>query len=326
MLKRNLFLTILLTLLFIFPQSAAAQASANNIAEESAYLDSIMRFIHKEYQPGVTDDLLIDGSLNGMFNSLDIYTTLYSPSEAEAFLSELDGNYYGVGLIISKIGSFITVNKVLPDSPAAKAGILAGDRILSVDGTNIFDFDLAQAAELLRGKEGTTATLISFRPQHDIMTIKTERAQINTSPFEYEMKNGIAYIRMSSFTVNAGEYFEEILVDVDKHDITKIILDLRDNPGGELSAAVSIAQKLVPKGLVTSLDFKSPEKEDTRFYSTLEKTKYQLAVLVNGSSASASEILAGAIQDTKAGALIGTQTYGKSKSAKPASNSDTGGF
>ncbi len=313
MLKRNLFLTILLTLLFIFPQSAAAQASANNIAEESAYLDSIMRFIHKEYQPGVTDDLLIDGSLNGMFNSLDIYTTLYSPSEAEAFLSELDGNYYGVGLIISKIGSFITVNKVLPDSPAAKAGILAGDRILSVDGTNIFDFDLAQAAELLRGKEGTTATLISFRPQHDIMTIKTERAQINTSPFEYEMKNGIAYIRMSSFTVNAGEYFEEILVDVDKHDITKIILDLRDNPGGELSAAVSIAQKLVPKGLVTSLDFKSPEKEDTRFYSTLEKTKYQLAVLVNGSSASASEILAGAIQDTKAGALIGTQTYGKSK-------------
>ena len=313
MTKKNLILALLLMLLFIFTLTKTVQASPGDIEAPSDYLENIKKFIHKEYQPGVPDNLLNNGALNGIFNSLDIYTTLYSPSEAAGFFTELDGDYFGVGLIISKVGDFITVNKVIPDSPAAKAGVLAGDKIVSVDGINIVGLDLAKASSLIRGAEGTEATLIIFRPRYDVMTIKSERTQISMSPFEYEIKNGIVYIRMSSFTVNSGECFEKVLADVDEHKITKIILDLRDNPGGELSAAIAVAQKLVPKGLITSLDFKSPDKEDTRFYSTQENTKYQLAVLVNGSSASASEILAGAIQDTKAGVLVGTQTFGKSK-------------
>jgi carboxyl-terminal processing protease len=143
--------------------------------------------------------------------------------------------------------------------------------------------------------------------------VEITRAVIKVNPIEYSIINDIGYIKIEIFNDNVDEYFLTALQAMNKANIKKLILDLRDNPGGEAGEAVAVAEKLVSKGLITKLDFKSEDTEDLSFYSELEEPRYELVVLVNRFSASASEILAGAIQDTKAGKLVGTRTYGKSK-------------
>lgn len=173
---------------------------------------------------------------------------------------------------------------------------------------------MEEVAGLIKGPSGTKVVIGVLRNGTDgVIELEVTRRQIIINPVTHKIEGDIGYIKLESFNSNASKAMEEALKQMDKNNIKKIILDLRDNPGGDVGQAVSIARKFVKKGLITKLDFKSESQKDEEYYSYLEELKYKLVVLVNENSASASEILAGAIQDTGSGILVGTTTFGKGK-------------
>lgn len=302
---------ILCILIVVMLLTGQAVYGASN---SGAYLDSIMELIKDEYYDDVKDQELTESAVRGMFNSLDDYTTYYNKEEKDRFMDSVTGVFGGIGVTMTLSGDYIVVTDISSPSPAEKAGILQGDRIVEADGTDLVKATLDEASAVIRGEPGTTVRLGILRDgSNEKIYVDVTREIIKVNPVQYENRNGIGYIKLSMFNDNADEYVSDALKYFDKYNISKIVLDLRDNPGGEVSQAVEIAKKFVPEGLITKLDYKSSKYEDVEYYSTLKKNKYKLAVLVNGMSASASEIVAGAIQDRDAGKLVGTKTFGKAR-------------
>lgn len=298
----------------LFYNAAMAAEVQSKEDKDLEYLRSVMDMIKEKYNGEVTDEQLIEGALKGMFNSMDQYTVYYNSEESKQFFDEKEGNYEGIGVSINKVDDYIMVVKVFNSSPAERAGIVSGDKIVAADGKSLVGVSVDEAVARIKGEAGTEVTLEILREgQNETISVKVERDHIKIIPVTYEISGDIGYIKLDTFNANADEFMTKALEEMDKKNIKKIILDLRDNPGGDLNQAVAVAKKFVPEGLITKLDFKSEQMEDEEYYSDLKKTKYKLAVLVNGMSASASEVVAGAIQDTKAGVLIGTKTFGKSK-------------
>lgn len=293
----------------------AAQESMEDAEQyDVGYLESVIKMIKEKYKGEVTDRMLIEGALKGMFSTMDPYTTYFSNEEAEGFIGGIEGTYEGIGISFSREDQDPVVNEVFKGSPAEEAGILTGDIIVDVEGQPVKDKTDEEIAALIKGEEGTQVTIgIMRKGKTEVIRFEVVRRKIDMSPVSYSIEGDIGYIKLDSFTSNSSRFMEEALQEMDSKNITKIILDLRDNPGGEVSQAVGIARKFVPKGLITRLDFKSESQTDYEYHSDLQELKYKLVLLVNRMSASASEILAGAVQDTKAGILIGTKTYGKGK-------------
>lgn len=222
---------------------------------------------------------------------------------------ETEGSFSGVGIVISVKDKLLTVVSPIEGTPGEKAGIRSGDQILKIDGQDTKDLALDEAVGKIRGKEGTDVTL-TLRRGDKIRDVKLTRANIQIKTVSSRMlPEKIAVIRLSMFNEQtAGEFYKQYEA-MEAQGMKAMILDLRDNPGGLLDSSVRVSNKLVPKGPVVSVVTRNGEKEVHN--SQLEKVKYPLVVLVNGGSASASEIVAGAVQDTGAGTLIGTKTFGK---------------
>ena len=295
--------------------SFAAESQPKDVsAENMDYLKSIMDTIKERYKDKVTDEQLIEGAINGMFDTMDQYTDYYTKKEAESFFSDVDGSYVGIGVRISSETKDICIVEVFESSSAAKVGIIKGDIIVKVEGQSMEGKTSEDAAQLIRGKAGTKVTIeIKRAGNKEALAFEVDRAEIKVDPVTYNIKGDIGYIKLDIFNSNSSMNMAKALKEIDNNNISKLILDLRDNPGGEVSQVVKIAEKFVPKGLITRLDFKSETVKDEEYYSKNKNLKYRLVVLVNESSASASEILAGAIQDTSSGILVGTKTYGKGK-------------
>lgn len=313
--KSILFLLfILIFSMSLFQPAFADTAAAADGEIDTGYLQSIVDFIKDKYNGQTTNDQLMQGALKGLFNTMDPYTTFYTKEEAYSFFSSVNGTYSGIGISMELSGGYVMVSKVFSGSPAEKAGMLQGDKISQVEGKSIVGASLDEAASLIMGEAGTKVKLgIVRNGQSGILTLELTRETIKINPVTYEIINGIGYLKLDMFNSNAGSCLTEALNALDKSNITKVILDLRGNPGGEVNQAIEVARNFVPSGLITRLDYKSQSYTDQTFYSYLKTPKYKLAVLVNGSSASASEIVAGAIQDTQAGTLIGSKTFGKAK-------------
>ncbi|MDX9872677.1 MAG: S41 family peptidase, partial [Clostridia bacterium] len=205
------------------------------------------------------------------------------------------------------------IYEVQPDSPAARSGLLPGDNLTAVEGVSVVGLGVGPVVTMLKGEEGTSIAVEIVRGQQKPFSIEITRDIIEINPVITALFGGVGYIKITEFNDNTEKNFLSALETLDKQQITQLVLDLRDNPGGAADQAVAVAKQLIPRGLITRLDFKSEESEDISFYSDLDKKKYNLAVLVNGMSASAAEILAGAVQDARAGTLVGSRTYGKSK-------------
>lgn len=312
----RILMVLILTVCVSFSQPIAVLAADTNSGQEINldYLKSVIDMIKEKYKGEVNEKQLLEGALKGMFNTMDPYTTFYTPDEANSTLNSLDGTYEGVGVSIDKDGDYIVVTDVVPDSPAFRAGVLENDRIVIIDNKNAVGISTDEAVSLMRGKAGTTVNLVIMRNGiSDIIKMSVVREEIKVNPVTYETKGDIGYIKIDSFNSSTYKYTKQACDEFDKKGISKVILDLRGNPGGEVGQAVSVAKLFVPKGLITKLDYKSEGYEDEEYYSDLDSPKYKLAVLVNDMTASASEILSGAIQDTGAGMLIGTKTFGKAK-------------
>lgn len=285
---------------------------AADTAGISGYLDSVMEFIQEEYYGELTDEGLIEDAIRGMFNSLDDYTVFYNNEEKDIYMESITGVFGGIGVTMEINGDYITIIKVFSESPAEKAGLQQGDKIVEAGGTDLVKATTEKAASIIRGEPGTKIKLGVLR-NGEKLYFEMVREIIKVNPVIYENRNGIGYIKLDMFNENTSEYIQKALAEFDKRNITNIVLDLRDNPGGEVNQAVALADNFVTGGLITKLDYKSEKYTDLSYFSITKPQKYKVAVLVNGATASASEIVSGAIQDAGTGVLVGTKTFGKAK-------------
>lgn len=301
-----------LSLLFVFTLLIASTPVMADDNADSTYLQGVMQFIKNRYNYEIGQGQLTEGSVKGMFEQLDEYSEFYTREDAQKFLESVDGNYEGIGIALSKDKDYIVIIKVFPASPAETAGLLSGDKIVTVDQKDVIGSSIDEVTTLIRGERGSLVTLGIIRnSSNNVMEISAKREGIKLNPVNGEIREGIGYISIDSFNSNTNEYLKNVLKEMDAARVSQLILDLRDNTGGEVAQAVAVARHFVPAGTITTLKFRSGD--DDVYTSALAKAKYQIAVLVNKNTASASEILSGAIQDSKAGILVGSKTYGKAR-------------
>jgi carboxyl-terminal processing protease len=277
-----------------------------------------------------TDQNKVWGAIEGMTASLgDPYTTFFPPEEAKAFASEIAGNFEGVGMEIGiKEGRLVVVSPI-KGAPAEKAGVRAGDFILKINDTDAVTMTTDQAVKIIRGKAGTQVRLSLMRESKpievtitrakiDLPTVKTEtKSEVagGTSETGGLRKDGIFVISLYSFNANASSLFRNALKDFIDSGSHKLIIDLRGNPGGYLASAVDMASWFLPSGKVIVREEFGKEKEEhiyrSKGYNIFANSPLKLVILIDGGSASASEILAGALKDNGVATLVGTKSFGK---------------
>jgi len=281
-----------------------------NDARGTIKLIRVVQLIKANYVEDVSIDDLMAGALKGAVNAIGDPHSIYLDSKMlKEFMIEAEGSFGGVGIVLGVKDKVLTVISPIEGTPGEQAGIKSGDQITKVNGQDTKDMALDEAVNKIRGVVGTQVTLTIARGQ-EVKDYCLTRSNIQIKTVSGKMlKDNIAYIRLSAFNENTGNDFIRQYNELDQAGMKGIILDLRDNPGGILQESIKVASLLVPKGPIVSVVDRAGERDTS--YSTLDKVKYPLVVLVNGGSASASEIVAGAVQDTKAGILVGTKTYGK---------------
>lgn len=270
-----------------------------------------LQIVQSRYVEEVPMETLMNGAIKGMVDSMgDPHSIYMDPKMYKEFMIETEGSFGGVGIVVGVKDKMLTVVSPIEGTPGEQAGIKSGDQILKIDGIDTKDLALDQAVSKIRGPEGSQVVLTIKRGDEAIKDYALTRSNIQIKTIAGKMLPGnIAYIRLAMFNEHTGEEFMQKYQELEQAGMEAIILDLRDNPGGLLDESVKVANKFVPKGPVVSVVMRDGHRETHS--SNLAAVKYPVAVLVNGGSASASEIVAGAIQDTKAGTLVGTKTYGK---------------
>jgi carboxyl-terminal processing protease len=285
---------------------------------------SVLERIKNDYVEGnkFTYRELIQGALKGMLGMLDPHSEFMDATQYEDLKNDTEGAFGGVGIVISMRDGYITVVAPMEDTPGFKAGILSGDRIVKIDGRSTEKMSLQDAVKKLRGKPGTDVMVTIYRPSTgETKDYKLTRAEIKVptvkdingkSEFPVD-ENYIGYIRITQFGEKTSDDLENALRKLEAKNVKSIILDLRGNPGGLLDQAVGVCEKFLPRGtLVVSTEGQNAnQKAEYRVTGRSKTRHYPLVVLVNGGSASASEIVAGCLQDLKRAVIIGEQTFGK---------------
>lgn len=299
--------TFCLILVTIFVFTGAFEARAENYG---SYFDSMLRFVREMYYKDLTDEAGLKAAIKGLFSALDKYSEFYDKEELESYTNNLNGNYVGIGAGLQKIDSTIKIIKIYEGSPAEKGGLHESDLITAVDGQSVSGMQAEDVASIIRGEEGSTVRITILR-KDKTLEFSIVRGVVNIIPVQYNIDANSAYIRMETFGSGVADYFNEAMAEADKENIKKIILDLRGNPGGYVDEAVNVARRLIPPGIVTTLDYKSENITDRVFSSYKANPGYIVAVLVDENTASSSEILAGALEDSGTGFLVGQKTFGK---------------
>ena len=288
-------------------------------------IDKLVKTIRKKYfLAEVSDEALETGIYKGLFEALgDPYSEYYTPEEYEELIQSSEGIYYGIGAVVS-IDSQTNLPKlgtVFKKSPAEQAGLRTNDLVYKVDGEETYGKSLSEVVSHIRGEENTKVDLVLIRDgeqiEKTVVRGRVETPTVETQSYE----NGIGYLRITEFDDVTTKQFLDGMEELYQQGMKGLILDLRSNPGGNLSTVVEIGQNLLPEGLIVYAEDKEGRRSD--FYSDgTKEIQIPMVVLVDMNSASASEILAGAIQDYKKGVLIGTTTFGKGIVQSIMSNGD----
>lgn len=280
-------------------------------SEAAQKIETMMGIIKDNYYKDVKDEDLIRGALKGMFEVLDPHSTYFTAEEYDKFMNDITGEIVGIGVTIEKKEDGITVVAPIEGTPAYKAGLKTGDKILEVNGTDISGYDSDKAASLIRGEAGTKVKIgIRRDGVQGIQYFELVREQIKINPVKYEIKEGnVGYIRITEFNENTFVNVKKAVDEFKAKGVKGVIIDLRGNPGGLLDQVVDVCKLLIPEGPIVKIQVKN-QIVDT-YSSELKAAPFKLVVLVDGGSASASEIMAGAIKDSKTGILVGEKTYGK---------------
>jgi carboxyl-terminal processing protease len=304
----------------------SAQAAEKNAVYEEMYLfTSVLEKIREDYVEGdkTTYQELIYGALKGMLNTLDPHSEFMEPTKYDELKKDTEGAFGGVGIVIGTRENYLTVISPMEDSPAFRAGILPGDRIIRIDGKTAEKFNLQDAVKVLRGEPGTDVTITIQRlPANQIKDFKLTRAVIKVETVkdlngkkDFPVgDNQIGYIRLTQFNEPTSQDLELALRKLEAQGMKALILDLRNNPGGLLAQAVEVCGKFLTRGtlVLTTEGRMHPQRIEYRA-SGNKHPNYPMVVLVNNGSASASEIVAGCLQDVKPqrAIVVGEQTFGK---------------
>ena len=277
-----------------------------------ALLDDILEFIKANYYEEVDEDVLIEGAVRGLFTSLDEYSFYYSPEEMQEMLTESEGVYYGIGVLVSLEGEGgIRIVRVYK-GPARDAGIIPGDVIIAIDGDAINAHtaqDLTDATDKIKAESKEPVTLTINR-EGEIFDVDVMRDEVEAERTRMEILDGeIGYLEITEFYGNVTSEVERALKHFDTNGIDKMVLDMRSNPGGDFYAAVDIADMLLPEGVIVTLKDRAGNVES--YDSEASYNDIEMVVLINEMSASATEILSGALQDYDRAYIMGTKSFGK---------------
>lgn len=279
---------------------------------EAVKLVRTKSMIERYYYGEVDSHKLLEGAIRGMVDAVDDpYTSYLDKKEFQRLTDMTQGSFSGIGVVFGKRNNQYQIMSVIEDNPGAKAGIKEGDIIISVNGESTAKMSMDAVANNIRGPIDSEVVLELKNKKGELRKVTVVRKEIKTISLAGKMLKDtkIGYIRIANFNENTGEEFRKKLQELEKEGMQALVLDLRSNPGGLLSSGVEVAQELVPKGPIVSVVDKAGHKQVE--HSHLEKVKYPLAVLVNGGTASAAEIVSGAIKDTNSGRLFGEKTFGK---------------
>ena len=286
--------------------------------DELRAFTEVMQRIKTAYVEEVDDKTLLDNAIQGMLNGLDPHSAYLKPDDFKELEESTTGEFGGLGIEVGMEDGFIKVISPIDDTPASKAGIQSGDLIIKLDGVTVKGSTLMQSVEKMRGKAGTPIKLTIVREgQTKPLELTLNRAVIKVQSVRAKtLEEGYGYIRISQFQSDTGrELVDDLNVlkkDQKEGKLKGLVLDLRNNPGGVLQAAVGVVDAFIKKGLIVYTEGRIPNSE-LRFNATSEDPSegVPLVVLINGGSASASEIVAGALQDHKRAVLLGTESFGK---------------
>jgi carboxyl-terminal processing protease len=295
-----------------------AQTSSDfEISKNLEILTSLYKELNTNYVDGANPSELMKTGIDAMLNKLDPYTVFIPESEIEDYRFMTTGEYGGIGSLIHKQGDYIIISEPYENSPAQKAGLKAGDKILKINDKTASGKSVDDVSAILKGQPGTNFKLVIEREgvtNPMVFDILREKISIEPVPYYGMIGNGIGYIKLNSFTQTASADVKKALLDLKaKNTVSGLVLDLRDNGGGLLTEAVNIVNLFVKKNeLVVSTKGKQKDKNHS-YLTQLEPVDAELplVILVNGMSASASEIVAGALQDLDRAAIVGRRTFGK---------------
>jgi len=321
--NKLIFFSLILLIFFSFSFVVSAQdgavdgqiteeQQANDYTKADAFQD-VMFLLQNYYVEDVDFETLIEGAIDGMLNKVDRYSYFMSASEYEEMQQEYEGHYGGIGIVITMRDNKLTIVSPIKNTPGEKAGLRAGDVISAIDGEKTAEMSQMKAVDMMRGEEDTDVILTIKRGDEDPFDVEITRKDIEVPYVETEMKTeDIGYISLAQFIEDVGTDVEKAVANLKEQGARGIILDLRNNPGGLLNEAVNVASVFLDEGVVVSVRQKDETERVLEVNRDISSdTQIPLIVLINQGSASASEIVAGAVQDYDRGKLIGTTTFGK---------------
>ena len=305
--------------------SHAQTVERENVYEEIKLFMRVLERVRQDYVDGekVTYKELIQAAMRGMLNTLDPHSEFMEASKYTDLKSETEGAFGGVGIVVGMRDNVLTVVAPMEDTPAHAAGIMAGDKIVRIEGKSTEKMNMSDAVKQLRGSPGTEVTISVLRPasgavkdytlERSVIKVNTVKDLNGRSEFPIG-EDHIGYVRISQFGEHTTEEFEKALKKLEQQGMRGLVIDLRNNPGGLLDQAVKICDIFLPRGqLIVSTEGRSSELRPEEFRAS-GRDKYQgvkIVILVNNGSASAAEIVAGCLQDVKRAFIIGEQTFGK---------------
>ena len=309
---RKSLIIFFLALVFYTP---AIYSSENDIYKKIDLFGEVLEKINKEYVDDINQSESMDSAINGLLQSLDPYSAYMSPQIFNEMQTETSGEFGGLGIEVSMESGVVKVISPIDDTPASRAGIKAGDYIVKIDNTQVQGKSLSEAVELMRGPVGTSIELtIRRRGEKKALNFIIVREIIEIQSVKVDvLEKNVGYIRLTSFNENSGEQIKEKIKELEnKKKVKAYILDLRNNPGGLLSQAIRITDYFLDNGEIVSTKSRKASENKKWFAKEGDLTKGKtLIVMINYGSASASEIVAGALKDHKRAILIGENSFGK---------------
>ncbi len=297
----------------LFSTALAGRDDGDQTYAKLAIFARVLNYVENNYVEDTASDHLIYGAIRGMLGTLDVHSTFMEPDQFAALKSEAQGEFGGIGIEIVKRDNAVVVVEVHPETPAARAAIAVGDLIASVAGRSVTEMSLADVVQRIKGPPGSQLALMVQRPSGRVDEVILARDRIRIlSVVSEKLGEGFGYIKIKSFSERTSHDVSLALKQLEKDGpLPGLILDLRDNPGGLLDEGVRVADTWLSGGVIVSTEGRNRPPDLELAHPKGTESSYPLVLLVNGGTASASEIVAGALQDHKRAMLVGTQTYGK---------------
>lgn len=315
----------------------SASEAADASIRYSKIITNVLNFVQQNYVDEIDPEVLYEGAMKGMMDALGDPYTVYLDSESLRSLTDTTaGNFGGVGLSITKLitntpdkPAYVEVVSPIENTPGAKAGILPGDLITAIDGKSTPDLTMNEVLDHLRGKIGTPVEVSILRGKNIEFKKTLVRALIEVPTVKYASLNSLGYLKIIEFTPDTAKHVQEALDEFKKNNFTGLIIDLRNNPGGLITSVADVANKFIDAGTIVStksrLSYQNSEYTASKSKTTMPRG-IPIVVLINKGSASASEILAGALKDNHLAYLVGQNTYGKGSVQQMIPLSDSDGF